>query len=96
MNNSTNHAKQPMTDKGGEVRELTAADMAGFQPINEVLPELANILPKRGKQKAPTKQRVTIRLSPDVVEHFQADGQGWQTRLDDALKRHIAKQDGAA
>lgn len=96
MNNSTNHANQPMTDADGEVRELTAADMTGFQSITDVLPELANILPKRGKQKAPIKERVTIRLSADVVEHFKASGQGWQTRLDDALKTHIAEQDKAA
>jgi len=40
----------------------------------------------RGPQKAPTKERVTIRLSRDVVERFRATGEGWQTRVDAALK----------
>jgi uncharacterized protein (DUF4415 family) len=40
----------------------------------------------RGAQAAPTKARITIRLSPDVVETFRATGTGWQTRMDAALQ----------
>ncbi|HES76324.1 MAG TPA: hypothetical protein ENO09_04855 [bacterium] len=40
----------------------------------------------RGTQKAPTKERITIRLSPEVVQRFRASGSGWQTRMDAALK----------
>lgn len=40
----------------------------------------------RGPQKAPVKERITIRLSPEVVASFRATGEGWQTRLDAALK----------
>ena len=32
-----------------------------------------------------TKERVTIRLSPEVVARFRATGKGWQTRMNDAL-----------
>ena len=32
------------------------------------------------------KERITIRLSHDVVEQFRASGKGWQTRVDAALK----------
>lgn len=40
-----------------------------------------------GRPKAvATKQRITIRLSPEVVEQFRASGAGWQTRVDAALK----------
>jgi uncharacterized protein (DUF4415 family) len=35
---------------------------------------------------AVTKERITIRLSPDVVDRFRASGPGWQTRMDAALK----------
>ncbi|MCE2949215.1 MAG: BrnA antitoxin family protein, partial [bacterium] len=37
-------------------------------------------------QKAPVKERITIRLSPDVVQRFRATGDGWQTRVDAALQ----------
>jgi uncharacterized protein (DUF4415 family) len=33
-----------------------------------------------------TKERITIRLSHEVVEQFRASGEGWQTRVDAALK----------
>jgi uncharacterized protein (DUF4415 family) len=44
----------------------------------------------RGPQKAPTKVALSLRLSPEVVEHFKAGGRGWQTRIDDTLKKVIA------
>ena len=41
----------------------------------------------RGRPPAAvTKERITIRLSRDVVEQFRASGDGWQTRMDVALK----------
>lgn len=43
----------------------------------------------RGKQKALTKQSITIRLSAEVVEAFKATGKGWQTRINEALLKHI-------
>ena len=71
----------------GEVRALTAADMKRFRPAKEVLPEaLLAKLHVRGPQKAPTKERITIRLSPEVVQRFRDTGDGWQTRVDTALK----------
>ena len=40
-----------------------------------------------GRPKAEaTKQRISIRLSPEVVTQFKATGRGWQTRMNDALK----------
>lgn len=49
---------------------------------------------KMGRPKAEvTKERITIRLSPDVLERFRATGAGWQTKVDaalrDWLKTHI-------
>jgi uncharacterized protein (DUF4415 family) len=42
--------------------------------------------PARGLQKVPVKVSTTIRLSPDVVQAFRAGGDGWQSRIDAALK----------
>ena len=45
-----------------------------------------------GRPKAEvTKERITIRLSRDVVSTFRATGDGWQTRMDAALKQYIAE-----
>ena len=52
------------------------------------LPDLAaSIRRARGKQKTPTKVAVSLRLSRDVVEKFKAGGPGWQTRIDQALRK---------
>ena len=44
----------------------------------------------RGRPKADvTKERITIRLSAEVVEHFRRSGSGWQTRMNDVLKEWV-------
>ena len=76
-----------MIDANGEVRELSSAELKRFRPASEVLSKalLAKII-VRGPQKNPVKERITIRLSPEVVQPFRATGDGWQTRVDAALK----------
>jgi uncharacterized protein (DUF4415 family) len=40
----------------------------------------------RGPQKSPTKVLTTIRLDSDVLAFFRAQGRGYQTRINDALR----------
>ena len=85
-----------MIDAQGEVRELREADMRQLRPAAQVLPvSLQNKLKSRGPQKMPTKERITIRLSPEVVQPFRATGNGWQTRMDDALKDWLSSHSPA-
>ena len=44
----------------------------------------------RGPNKNPTKEQVAIRLDREVVGAFRADGPGWQTRVNSALKEWLA------
>ena len=48
----------------------------------------------RGKQKAPTKEHISIRLDADLAAHFRASGPGWQTRLNDTLRRAVFGESG--
>lgn len=41
----------------------------------------------KGSTKADAKQQVALRLDRDVIERFKAAGPGWQTRMNDALRR---------
>jgi len=75
--------------------EWTREDFRRARPAAEVLPPdlYAGLLAmnqeakRRGRPKAAvTKERITIRLSPDVVQSFRATGDGWQTRIDAALR----------
>jgi uncharacterized protein (DUF4415 family) len=91
-------AKRPAFDADNP--EWTKADFtratkfsAGVR-LKDLKPsELARMVGKRGPQKAPTKVPVSIRLSPEVVKHFKAKGPGWQSRIDNALRK-IAKKAG--
>jgi len=80
--------RSPLTDKDGEVRELTKNDFNSFKPAEEVLPEeLLAVLPKRGRPRlASTKKSVNIRLSDDVISAFKSTGKGWHTRINEALR----------
>lgn len=44
---------------------------------------------QRGPQVAPTKQLVSVRFSPEVLEYFKGTGAGWQTRMNDVLREWV-------
>lgn len=55
---------------------------------------------KRGRPfSVSPKKQIAIRLDPEVLEAFQKNGPGWQTRINDALKdwlqRHWEEQMGS-
>ena len=78
--------QNPLTEPQGEVRELKTEDIKRFRNASSLPQSLQHKLGVRGPQKAPTKERVTIRLSRSVVEAFRSTGEGWQTRVDTALQ----------
>lgn len=42
----------------------------------------------RGRPKSDTtKTQTTLRLDPDVIDAFKADGPGWQSRMNAALRK---------
>ena len=74
--------------------EWTEEDFARARPIEE-FPELMAAFPKMrgrptGSVKPDAKQPVSLRLDPDIVAHFRATGRGWQSRINDALRKAIA------
>ncbi|MHB1654970.1 MAG: BrnA antitoxin family protein [Burkholderiales bacterium] len=78
--------------------EWTTEDFAHARPASETLPrifgtEIAQAMLKpRGRPRfTHPKERINIRLSHEVVEHFKATGDGWQTRIDTALRQFITE-----
>lgn len=86
----------PLIDPQGEVRELSSKDLKAMRSIEALPDSLQRKIGQRGEQKAPTKERITIRLSRDVVETFRATGDGWQTRVDAALQDWLSEHKPAA
>jgi uncharacterized protein (DUF4415 family) len=68
--------------------EWTKEDFAKAKPFAEALPDLAaSIRRGRGPNKAPTKKLVSLRLTGAVIDKYKAGGAGWQSRIDEDLRR---------
>jgi uncharacterized protein (DUF4415 family) len=66
--------------------DLSEYDLSGGRPMSEVLPRTM----KRGRPKsANPKKLLTIRLDADLIERLKADGDGWQTRINDTLRKAV-------
>ena len=79
----------------------TKEDFARAKPIEEVLPPevIAANFPKMTKRmgrppSAAPKVPVNLRVDPDVLAAYKADGPGWQTRMHDVLRAAISGRDG--
>ena len=78
--------------------EWTAEDFKKARPFKEVFPGALRDLGSEARgpsEVAPTKQLVSLRLDPDVIAHFKAQGAGWQTRINKALRKVMADASGA-
>lgn len=45
------------------------------------------VKPGRPPQRDRAKQQVTLRLDPDVIAKFREGGPGWQSRMNEALRK---------
>ena len=73
---------------------LTKEQLANMRPVAEVAPELIEIARRRGRPPlADPKVAIKIRLSADVLERFRATGPGWQTRIEQALRKALETSD---
>jgi uncharacterized protein (DUF4415 family) len=79
---------------GDDAPEWTDEDFKRARPISD-FPELLEAFERargqRGPQKAPTKERIGLRLDQDVVAHFRATGPGWQRRINDVLAEYVKR-----
>lgn len=96
-------SKRPLTDEEeAEIQRMIASDpdnpeltdeqIAQAKPFREVFPDLAAAidreLARRGRPPVENPRRqVSIRLDPDVLEHYKSTGKGWQSRINDALRK---------
>lgn len=96
-------SKRPLTDEEeAEIQRMIASDpdnpeltdeqIAQAKPFREVFPDLAasidRELARRGRPPVENPRRhVSIRLDPDVLAHYKSTGKGWQSRINDALRK---------
>jgi len=56
------------------------------------IPELDEEFFQNAKLQVPPKQPVTLRLDADVLAWFKEGGQGYQTRINQLLRRYMESQ----
>jgi uncharacterized protein (DUF4415 family) len=78
--------------------DMSDDDLARMRPASEMLPMIfgaengAKLMRRRGRPaKAITKEAVNVRYDRDVLEAFRAGGEGWQTRMNTALREWAAQ-----
>jgi uncharacterized protein (DUF4415 family) len=78
-----------------DMPEWTSEDFAKARAASEVLPRglyeaaVKRCRGQRGPQKAPVKKAITLRIDPDILARYKAMGPGWQSRMNEALRRSI-------
>lgn len=77
----------PADDTAIAAAALADPDVA---PFTDAEWEKVKPLVRRGRPLGSgTKTQVTLRLDVDVVQKFKASGDGWQTRINEALKSWV-------
>jgi uncharacterized protein (DUF4415 family) len=62
---------------------LTAEQLKRLRPISAFWRKALG----RPPSESP-KQAVSLRLDQDVIEHYKKGGPGWQSRMNEALRKH--------
>ena len=82
-------------DNPAWTREEVRTARPALSVVAEVFgPEIAEGLRRgRGRPSKPVKKvNQTLRLDPDVLEAFRAEGTGWQARINQVLREHMPRR----
>ena len=79
----------PTSAGDAAIQAATLSDL-DTAPLTDAQWEQFKPLVRRGRSlDSGTKTQVTLRLGVEVVEKFRASGDGWQTRINAALKSWV-------
>jgi uncharacterized protein (DUF4415 family) len=69
--------------------EWTEEDFKNARPFAEVFPELAASIKRARGRPATERPRkvVSLRMDQHVLDKFRATGKGWQSRVNEALRK---------
>ena len=70
--------------------EWTEADFAAAKTGDAIPAHILEAFPRgRGRPKGSAKQLVSLRIDRDVLDSFRAGGPGWQSRINEALRKAV-------
>jgi uncharacterized protein (DUF4415 family) len=48
---------------------------------------IGDVVIRRGRPKGSAKSQISLRIDSDVIEAFRASGAGWQSRINETLRK---------
>jgi uncharacterized protein (DUF4415 family) len=94
-----NRKDDPASRPDEDNPEWTRADMEKARPaldvVAEVFGEHASAELRRGRGRPPKDDRKvnqTLRIDADVLEAYRQEGKGWQTHINEVLRRHMPQR----
>lgn len=90
----------PASRPDDENPEWTREEIRHARPALEVMEEVfgaraaEDIRRSRGRPPKPQRKvNQTLRLDPDVLEAFRREGSGWQTRINEILRKNMPERE---
>lgn len=82
----------PTPEEDAAINRGIAADPDTYELSTREIAELKPLGATRRMGRPPKenpKEQVSVRYDADVLEAFRATGEGWQTRMNDALRTYL-------
>lgn len=86
----------PTVEEGKAITAAARSD-PDAQPLTpKQLKSMVPLRTLRGRPKSNNKKLlVSVRYSPEVVAYFKSTGEGWQSRMDEALREYVEQHRAA-
>lgn len=72
-------------DADPDAAEIPAEVIKGMRPFSELVAQKRMGRPPKDNPK----EQISVRYDADVVAAFRSTGEGWQTRMNDALRTYL-------
>ena len=79
-------AYKPSKEEINRMKEFVNTD---FSDCPAQTPEELKLFKRVGSIYKPMKTHITLRLDNDIISIFKAEGKGYQTRINEALRTYI-------
>lgn len=89
--------RMPTVEEDKAITEAARSD-PDAQPLTpRQLKAMVPLAAVRGRPKSANKKLlVSVRYSPEVIAYFKSTGEGWQSLMDNVLRKYVARQSRGA